>query len=72
MQAIDERITVVKDLIRRREEIDAELSALLGLSGEPWRRTAKAKAVRRCSACGGTGHRASACPQTKQQADQPE
>jgi zinc knuckle protein len=63
MQAIDDRIAVVKDLIKRREEIDAELSALLGVSCEPSHR--EAKAPRRCSICGESGHRATTCPQTK-------
>jgi hypothetical protein len=68
MQAIDDRIALVKDLIKRREEIDVELSALLGISGDPPIR--EAKASRRCSICGESGHRATTCPQTKQEIEQ--
>jgi len=55
----DEKIARAKELIARREELDAELSALLGGGAVRERRTPK------CSICGEPGHRASTCP-TKQ------
>lgn len=52
---IDTRIARVKELIARREELDAELAELFGGSLKE-RRTPK------CSNCGEAGHRASNCP----------
>ena len=52
---IDTKIARVKELIAKREELDAELQELLGGSVKE-RRAAK------CSACGEPGHRASTCP----------
>jgi hypothetical protein len=51
---IDERISRVKDLIEKREEIDAELAGLFGLSP-------RGKKTTRCSKCGGEGHNAKTC-----------
>lgn len=51
---LDDKIALTKNLIRRREEIDEQLIALL--SGE-----LKKKSVK-CSACGETGHTARTCP----------
>jgi hypothetical protein len=52
---IDTKIGRVKELIAKREEIDAELSELL--AGAPRElRTPK------CSNCGEPGHRVSTCP----------
>jgi Zinc knuckle len=51
---IDTKIARVKELITRREEIDAELSELL--SGAPRERRSP-----KCSNCGEPGHRASTC-----------
>jgi hypothetical protein len=51
---LSERITLAKDLIRKREEIDEQLNALL--SGE-----VKKKPVK-CSHCGEAGHTARTCP----------
>jgi hypothetical protein len=55
---IDTKIARVKELIVKREELDAELQELLGGS-------VKERRVAKCSACGEPGHRASTCP-TKQ------
>ena len=52
---IDTQIAHVKELIRRREEIDAELATMLGI-------TVKAKKIARCSRCGEEGHNAKTCP----------
>jgi Zinc knuckle len=52
---IDGKIARVKELIAKREEIDAELSELLGGS-------AREKRSPKCSICGEPGHRASTCP----------
>jgi hypothetical protein len=51
---LSERIALTKGLIRKREEIDEQLTALL--CGE-----VKKKAVK-CSSCGETGHTARSCP----------
>jgi hypothetical protein len=53
---IDTQIARVKELIAKREEIDAELSSMLGL--EP-----KSKKSQRCSICNEEGHSARTCPQ---------
>jgi hypothetical protein len=52
---IDTKIARVKELIAKREELDAELSELLGGA-------ARERRVARCSNCGEPGHRASTCP----------
>lgn len=51
---IDAKIARVKELIAKREEIDAELSELL--AGAPRERRSP-----KCSICGEPGHRASTC-----------
>jgi hypothetical protein len=51
---IDERIARVKDLIQKREEIDAELAGMFGLA-------TRAKKPLRCSKCGEEGHNAKTC-----------
>jgi hypothetical protein len=53
---IDAQIARVKDLIARREEIDAELAGIFGVAP-------KARKVMRCSTCTGEGHTARTCPQ---------
>jgi hypothetical protein len=53
---IDTQIARVKELIAKREEIDAELSAMLGV-------VPKAKKSQRCSVCNQEGHTARTCPQ---------
>jgi hypothetical protein len=52
---IDTHIARVKDLIAKREEIDAELSAILGV-------TPKVRKPQRCSICSEEGHSARTCP----------
>jgi len=51
---IDAKITRAKELITKREELDAELHELLG-------GTAREKRSPKCSTCGEPGHRASTC-----------
>ena len=58
---IDERIARVKELIQKREEIDAELEGMFGLA-------ARVKKTARCSKCGGEGHNAKTCPASEQHA----
>ena len=53
---IDTPIARVKELITKREEIDADLSSMLRL--EP-----KSKKPQRCSICNEEGHSARTCPQ---------
>lgn len=57
---IDTQISRVKDLIDKREQIDAELSTILGV-------TAKARKPQRCSNCNEEGHSARTCPQQQGQ-----
>jgi hypothetical protein len=56
MTNIETQIARVKELIGKREEIDAELSAIFGI--EP-----KSRKPQRCSFCNGEGHSARTCPQ---------
>ena len=58
---IDERIVRVKELIQKREEIDAELEGIFGLA-------ARSKKTARCSKCGGEGHNAKTCTAPEPQA----
>jgi hypothetical protein len=53
---IDTRIERVKTLIAKREEIDAELSGMLGA-------TSRVRKTQRCSTCNEEGHTARTCPQ---------
>ncbi len=55
---IDTHIARVKDLIAKREEIDAELSTMLGI-------TPKARKTQRCSICNEEGHTARTCTQSQ-------
>lgn len=57
---IDTRIAHVKDLIAKREEIDTELSTMLGV-------TPKVRKPQRCSNCNEEGHSARTCPQQQGQ-----
>jgi hypothetical protein len=54
--SIHARIARVKELIAKREELDAELNELLGGSVTREKRSSK------CSICGEPGHRATTCP----------
>jgi len=56
---IDERIARVKELIQKREEIDAELEGMFGLAG-------RIKKPLRCSKCGEEGHNAKTCTAPEQ------
>lgn len=58
---IDTKIARVKELISKREELDAELDELFGGCLKE-RRTPK------CSNCGEAGHRASKCPSKQTEA----
>jgi hypothetical protein len=51
---IDEKIALAKTLIAKREELDAQLSELLGGT--------VARKSPRCSICGEVGHRSTTCP----------
>ncbi len=53
---IETRIARAKELIAKREEIDAQLAALFGGA-------APAKKARRCKICDGEGHNAVTCPE---------
>jgi hypothetical protein len=53
---IDSKIARVKELIAKREELDAELSELLNGA------VVRERRVARCSICGEPGHRATTCP----------
>jgi hypothetical protein len=53
---IDAQIERVKNLIAKREEIDAELSSMLGV-------TPRVRKTQRCSTCNEEGHTARTCPQ---------
>jgi hypothetical protein len=56
MVEIDTQIARVKDLIARREEIDAELAGIFGV-------VPKARKTMRCSTCNEEGHTTRTCPQ---------
>lgn len=57
---IDTQITRIKDLISKREAIDAELSVILGV-------TPRVRKTQRCSICNEEGHTARTCPQQQAQ-----
>lgn len=59
---IDDRISTVKSLIAKREEIDAQLEALFRGQGVQRRQ-------QKCSRCGQAGHRADSCPQNESSPD---
>jgi hypothetical protein len=61
---IDERITIAKDLIAKREEIDRQLADLFG-GAVPTKKT------RACKVCGEAGHDARSCPETQKPAEAP-
>ncbi len=51
---IDARIARLKDLVAKREEIDAELASLFGL-------TTGSRKPQKCTVCGEPGHTARTC-----------
>ena len=51
---LDDKIALTKELIRKREEIDEQLTGLL--CGETKKKPVK------CSTCGEAGHTARTCP----------
>jgi len=51
---IDARISRVKDLIAKREEIDVELASLFGI-------TIGSRKLQKCTNCGEAGHTARTC-----------
>jgi hypothetical protein len=53
---IDTQIERLKNLIAKREEIDAELSGMLGVAS-------RVRKTQRCSTCNEEGHTARTCPQ---------
>jgi hypothetical protein len=55
---IDDKIARVKELITKREEIDAELAALLA-------GVVPSRKATHCSACGQAGHTAKTCTAIK-------
>lgn len=57
MGTMEDRVARIRDLIERRDTIDEELAALLGVPPEPRQRK-----VRRCRKCGELGHLAKSCP----------
>jgi hypothetical protein len=59
---IDARISRFKDLIAKREAIDAELASLFGITAGP-------RKLQKCSSCGEMGHTARACPNATDGAD---
>ena len=59
---IDTKIARVKELISKREEIDAELSTMLGVMP-------KARKGQRCSICNDEGHTSRTCPQKPAEPD---
>lgn len=52
---LDSKIARVKELIAKREDLNAELSELLG-------GVVRERRVPKCSKCNEPGHRASTCP----------
>ena len=60
--SIEDRIALVKDLIRKREEIDQQLAELFG---------GAAPKKQKCSICGSTEHTARSCPQKSLGAPKP-
>jgi hypothetical protein len=58
---IDTKIARIKELIQRREDIDAELATFLTIG-------AKTKKIVRCSRCGEEGHNSKTCSNTPEPA----
>lgn len=58
---LDGKIARVKELIAKREELDSELTELLG-------GTARERRAHKCSICNEPGHRANGCPTKSTQA----
>ena len=58
---IETKITRVKELIQKREDIDAELATFFGL-------IPRTKKIVRCSRCGEEGHNSKTCPSQQEPA----
>jgi hypothetical protein len=61
MMDIEERISIVKDLIAKREEIDRQLAELFGGTIAE----SASKTERKCKTCGELGHTARTCQHGK-------
>jgi hypothetical protein len=59
---IETKIARVKELIAKRDELDAELNEFI--SG-----TARERRSSKCSICGEPGHRATTCPAKQSEAE---
>lgn len=62
---LDQQLTTARDLIARRDEIDAQLAALF--QGRAQSRRSK----RKCKHCGESGHRSDSCSQNETNAARP-
>lgn len=63
MDAIRQRLQLVQDLLRQRDDIEARVAELLGLKpGDIGVNGPKVQGSRRCSHCGALGHNARSCP----------
>lgn len=60
---MESRLQRIKELIEHKEQVDAELEALIG--GAPL----KQSKTRACGKCGQEGHNARNCPAGKEHAD---